>query len=238
MVEDTLAKLDGIIRRTFVGRSHGRCGTTGRFLVSAGVPTIVRGITARYRSRMPPPVWAAVCSQFVDFVVSKQPPEGPRLPCPLSAAFEYPDDSPQHGKEPAAPGAPTADGSLACQPDGPPNRCLSGQCPKCGVVAVLVRALRDMITEEVRICCVLCCAVPFLCGVRRGGAQSGTSSSSSVAVMPSFPCCACCGAPRLLESVWDMAESGCWFQERRWGLAMRRACVVSAAGKFAVQRRL
>lgn len=172
MVEGSLAKLDGIIRRTPVSQAHGRCGTTGRFLLSEGVPAVVRAIAARYRHRMPAPVWAAVCSQFVDFVVSKQPPEGAQPACPLAALFDYPDEATQCGEGSDGQGAQAADGSLARLPDGTPDRCSTGRCPKCCVVASLVRELRDIIAEEVRMRCMLGgCRygmVPLLCRVRGG----------------------------------------------------------------------
>lgn len=126
---------------------QGRCGTSGRFPVSTGVPAIVSSIAARYRRCLPAAVWAAVCSDFVDFVVAKQPAEGAKRACPVSGLFE-PEDPAPGGKGAAAQG-----GKVRAGPGQLPGGCTGDGCPKCSVVAMLVRALRSSLDTKV---CFLC----------------------------------------------------------------------------------
>ena len=139
-----LAKLDTMIRGSGIDsnsqhmRAH--CGTGGYFVMSDGVTSIIRGITAQYRPRMEAAKWLAVCCDFVDFLFSKHQPKGPDYSCPMAGVFE-----PERQRE--GPEAAEAEGGGET---GAVH--VVSTCPKCAVVVHVTQAVQEALLSEVRRC--------------------------------------------------------------------------------------
>eukprot|EP00892_Ulva_mutabilis_P001037 jgi/Ulvmu1/10934/UM007_0113.1 len=100
---------------------HVTCGGRERAPVAAFIPTVVRQLCEQYRGHLPQRAWARACWAYVEFVRALGRPEGSTEPC-------------HHWR------AARATGASAAEHDGV-------RCPRCCVLATVLRTLRECVTE-------------------------------------------------------------------------------------------
>ena len=151
------------------GHMHLTCGRGDCTSVATAVPALVRDLCGQYRLSLPQLVWTRACWTFVDFLRSGDPlgvcaPRGAASLGVQGASQRFPDGASQSAVACRGSGCQAHGGAGETRGSGddahgsgsePHDRCcmLAQSCPRCGVLAALLGALRACLAEtaEVRL---------------------------------------------------------------------------------------